>query len=571
MNNLNHHLPAFPGGRRHLLLAGFFFCAAALIWRVFDLQVLSKDFLIDRGDARAVRVIPTAAHRGAVTDANGELLAVSTPVASIWALPRRLLRQQESLQPLARLLSMEKTALVSLLESRRQREFVYLKRHLEPEQARRIAALQIPGVFTRREYKRYYPAGEVTAHLLGFTNVDDQGQEGLELAYDRWLGGKNGSQRVLKDRLGRVVENIESIEQPKPGRPLTLSIDQRIQYLAYRELKAAVTRHGARAGMLLLLNAPSGEVLALAVQPSFNPNNRGDLRGERYRNRVVTDVFEPGSTIKPFTVAAALNSGLFSARSAISTRPGHLDIGGHTIRDMQNYGVLDVRDIIKKSSNVGTSKIALELGAETLWDTHSALGFGRQTASGYPGEVAGLLNSYHQWSELELATISFGYGLSVTTLQLAQAYNILAADGVSRPITFLQVGERAPPATRVLSREVSRQIREMLRSVVDQGGSGVRAAVPGYHIAGKTGTVHKLSPAGYEEDKYLSLFAGLAPATRPRLTLVVVIDEPQSGEYYGGQVAAPVFARVMKGALRILNVAPDNIPQQTIVAADGNQ
>ena len=282
-------------------------------------------------------------------------------------------------------------------------------------------------------------------------------------------------------------------------------------------------------------------------------------------------MFEPGSTIKPFTVAAALNSGLFSARSAISTRPGHLDIGGHTIRDMQNYGVLDVRDIIKKSSNVGTSKIALELGAETLWDTHSALGFGRQTASGYPGEVAGLLNSYHQWSELELATISFGYGLSVTTLQLAQAYNILAADGVSRPITFLQVGERAPPATRVLSREVSRQIREMLRSVVDQGGSGVRAAVPGYHIAGKTGTVHKLSPAGYEEDKYLSLFAGLAPATRPRLTLVVVIDEPQSGEYYGGQVAAPVFARVMKGALRILNVAPDNIPQQTIVAADGKR
>ena len=399
----------------------------------------------------------------------------------------------------------------------------------------------------------------MTAHLLGFTDVDDRGQEGLELAFDHWLQGKNGAQRVLKDRLGRVVERIESVAPPKPGRALTLSIDQRVQYLAYRELKAAVTRHNAKAGMALLLDVPTGEVLALAVQPSFNPNNRGELRGERYRNRVVTDVFEPGSTIKPFTIAAALGSGRFSAHSAVSTGPGHFRIGGHTIRDIRNYGMLDARDIIKKSSNVGTSKIALELGPAVLWNTHSALGFGKQTASGYPGEAAGLLNSYHHWSELELATISFGYGLSVTTLQLAQAYNVIAADGALRPVTFLKTDVRRPEATRALSREVSREIREMMRAVVDAGGSGLRAAVPGYHIAGKTGTVHKLSAAGYEEDKYLSLFAGLAPATRPRLTLVVVIDEPQSGEYYGGQVAAPVFSRVMQGALRILNVAPDNI------------
>lgn len=549
-------------GRRNILLGLFVLCTLVLGWRVIYLQIFSKDFLINHGDARSVRVISTPAYRGVITDTNGEPLAVSTPVASVWVKPQDVLQAERDLGELASLLGMENNSLTSLLEHRLKREFVYLKRHVEPELAEQIIALKIPGVNIQREYKRYYPTGEVTAHLLGFTNVDDEGQEGLELAFDHWLKGENGSKRVLKDRLGHIIKNIESIEQAEPGKTLTLSIDQRLQYLAYRELKAAVTKHKAKAGMLLMLDSKTGEVLALAGQPSFNPNNRSNLRSDHYRNRVVTDVFEPGSTIKPFTVAAALQSGLYTIDSKISTNPGFFKIGRHTIRDINNYGLLDVKNIIKKSSNVGTSKIALELGPEVLWQMHSDIGFGSQTGSGYPGEVAGLLSDFNHWSELELATISFGYGLSVTTLQLAQAYNIIAADGLLRPVSFIKSDENSvQQAERILPANMVRQLREMMQAVVGDGGSGSRAAVPGYHISGKTGTVHKLSAEGYEEDKYLSLFAGIAPATDPRLVLVVVIDEPQSGQYFGGQVAAPVFSGVMKGALRILNIAPDNIEQ----------
>ncbi|MGI9230015.1 MAG: peptidoglycan D,D-transpeptidase FtsI family protein [Gammaproteobacteria bacterium] len=548
-------------GRKNFLLGCFVIATAVLIGRVVDLQILRKDFLIDHGDARSVRVISTPAYRGVITDSNGESLAVSTPVASIWATPRQVLNSGKNLDRLGDLLSMDSAALLSLLRHRLKREFVYLKRHIEPDVAAQIVMLKIPGVNVQREYKRYYPTGEVTAHLLGFTNVDDQGQEGLELAYNNWLHGKNGSRRVLKDLLGHIVKNIESIEQPEPGKTLALSIDQRLQYLAYRELKTAVTRHGARAGMLLMLDPTNGEVLALAVQPSFNPNNRSNLRSDHFRNRVVTDVFEPGSTIKPFTIAAALQSGLFTPTTEVATEPGHIRVGKHTIKDLRNYGLLDVKGVIKKSSNVGTSKIALQLGPETLWKMHNALGFGSRTGSGYPGEVTGLLSDYHNWSELDLATISFGYGLSITALQLAQAYSIIAADGLLHPLTFVKDGNQFGEVKRVLSTEVSRQVKSMMQAVIKQGGSGTRAAVSGYHIAGKTGTAHKLSAAGYEDDKYMSLFAGLAPATRPELVMVVVIDEPQAGQYYGGQVAAPVFANVMKGALRILNIAPDNIDE----------
>ncbi len=559
-SNSTHHQAG--KGRRHILSGLLVLATLILGWRVIHLQIFSKDFLINHGDARAVRVIATPAHRGLITDAHGEPLAVSTPVASIWVRPDDVLASGQALEPLARLLAMDSDALISLLQQRRKRKFVYLKRHVEPALAQQILALKVPGVNMQREYKRYYPIGEVTAHLLGFTNVDDAGQEGLELAFDHWLKGTDGAKRVLKDRLGHIIKNIESIEPARPGKTLTLSIDKRLQYLAYRELKAAVKHHQARAGMLLLLDAATGEVLALAGQPSFNPNNRRNLRSDHYRNRVVTDVFEPGSTIKPFTIAAALHSGVFTSDSRISTAPGFFTIGQHTIKDINNYGVLDMKNIIKKSSNVGTSRIALELGPEILWQVHSAIGFGKQTGSGYPGEVSGLLNDFRQWSELELATISFGYGLSVTTLQLAQAYSLLAADGLLRPVSFVKLEQpRLPSAERILPAGMVRQIRQMMQAVVDDDGSGSRAAVPGYHIAGKTGTVHKLAATGYEGDKYLSLFAGIAPASRPRLVMVVVIDEPQAGQYFGGQVAAPVFASVMKAALRILNIPPDNREQ----------
>ena len=545
--------------RRWFLLSLYTLCVAGLLYRVVDLQVLNKEFLQNHGDARALRVVKIPAHRGMITDRNGESLAISTPVNSIWAVPRKVMAADAKLDQLAKYLHMDEKELSSMLKERMGRQFVYLKRHVAPALAEQVMLLDIPGVSLQREYRRYYPAGEVTSHVLGFTNIDDSGQEGMELAYDNWLKGSPGSKRVLKDRLGRIIENIESITTPDPGNELVLSIDRRVQYLAYRELKSAVNHHKARAGTLVMLDVKTGEIIAMVGQPSYNPNNRTGLKSGHYRNRAVTDVFEPGSTLKPFTIATALESGLYNLKSTIDTHPGFFKVGDHTIRDHRDYGVIDLATVIKKSSNIGASKIALSLEPLEFWSTLTKVGFGQATGSGFPGEASGFLNPYNNWSEVEQATMSFGYGISTTALQLAQAYMPFATDGMMLPVTFLKVSEPAA-ASRVFSAGVARQVRAMLETVVQKGGTGYRASIEGYRVAGKTGTVHKTVAGGYSEDRYLSLFAGMAPASNPRLIAVVIIDEPKGDQYYGGLVAAPVFSKVMAGALRLLDIPPDDLP-----------
>ncbi|WP_126453502.1 peptidoglycan D,D-transpeptidase FtsI family protein [Sulfuriflexus mobilis] len=554
---------------------GLLLLAAALLgWRIVDLHVLRHDFLQGQGDARSLRVVGMAAHRGMITDRHGEPLAISTPVDSIWANPQELLLERERLPQLARALKMDTDKLQQILASRRGREFVYLQRHSHPDLAQDVVALGIAGVSLQREYRRYYPAGEVAGHLIGFTNIDDEGQEGIELAYDDWLRGQPGSKRVLKDRLGRIVENVESIRVPQPGGSMALSIDRRIQYLAYSELKAAVQKHKARSGSAVVLDIKTGEVLAMVNQPAFNPNNRRNLRGDRYRNRAVTDVFEPGSTMKPFTIAAALESGKFKASTQIQTAPGHYMLGANTVKDSKNYGLIDVATVLQKSSNVGASKMALALTAEQQWDMLNRVGFGEITSSGFPGESSGLLTEFRKWRDIDRATLSFGYGLSATLLQLAQAYSVFATDGYQRPLSLQRVDDiEAVTANqqRVMDEDVAIQVRHMLERVVEPGGTATRAAVPGYRVAGKTGTVRKSGIGGYVEERYLSLFAGLAPVSHPRLVMVVMVNEPSNGDYYGGVVAAPVFANVMAGALRLLNIAPDALPESTeqMMAAAG--
>ena len=558
--------------RRWFLLGLFSIGMAVLMWRVFDLQIRDREVLRSQGDARALRIVEVPAHRGVITDRNGEPLAISTPVESIWATPKKVLADPARLSALAHTLGIGKNELIQSLQDRIGREFVYLKRQVSPDEAAAVEALEIPGVHLQREYKRYYPSGEVTAHLIGFTNVDDSGQEGIELAYDDWLRGEPGSKQVLKDRLGHVVRNIESISAPVAGKPLTLSIDRRIQYLAYRELKAVVNLNKARSGTLVMLDAGTGEIMAMAVQPSYNPNNRGGLKGSLYRNRAVTDVFEPGSTMKPFTITMALMSGLYTLDSRIDTNPGYFRVSNHTIRDMHNYGVIDLTHVITNSSNVGAAKIALSLGAKNLWNIQTAVGFGEPTGSGFPGESGGLLNDYKAWSELDLASVAFGHSIAVTTLQLAQAYSIIAADGVLHPISLLKV-DGPVSGQRVLPADTIAKVKGMMETVVREGGTGLKAAVMGYRVAGKTGTAHKATRGGYAEDRYSSLFAGIAPVVNSRLVMVVVIDEPTGSEHFGGKVAAPVFSKVMEGALRILNIPPDDLPsleKRLIVAGQSN-
>jgi len=546
--------------RRWLLVAVFVAGGALLLARAVDLQVVNDEFLREHGDARSLRVMSVPAHRGIIADRNGEPLAISTPVDSVWVRPRDVAAAGDRQGELAAVLGMDAAGLREMLQDRIGREFVYLKRHLTPVEARTVEALGMPGVHLQREYRRYYPAGEIAAHLIGFTNVDDQGQEGVELAFDSWLRGTPGEKRVLKDRLGRTVRNVESIRPPDPGRPLYLSIDRRVQYLAYRELKLAVEHHRARSGSLVMVDPRTGEIIAMAVQPSYNPNNRGDLKSANYRNRAATDTFEPGSTLKPFTIAAALLSGRFRPNTIVETRPGFFRVSDHTIRDIRDFGTLDVAGVIRRSSNVGASKIALALGPEPLWQMYSAVGLGRDTGSGFPGEASGVLHPYKSWSEVELATIAFGYGISVTALQLAQGYAAIAADGVQRPVSLQRLEGAAPEGRQVIQADIAREVRTMMEGVAEADGTARPAAIRGYRIAGKTGTAHKAAPGGYAEDQYMSLFAGMAPARDPQLVLVVIIDEPHGDQYYGGQVAAPVFAEVMRGALRIFSIAPDDLP-----------
>ncbi len=545
--------------RRWAVLTVFAVLAVVLILRAYDLQLVDKEFLQDHGNARFLRVVEVPAHRGVIMDRNHEPLAISTPVSSVWAVPRKLNQARHRWSALAKLLEMKPAQIEKLVEHRLNREFIYLRRHVEPGLAEKIMALKIPGVALERESRRYYPAAEVTSHVVGFTNVDDVGQEGLELSFNDLLRGTPGAKRVIKDGYGRIVENVESISAPNSGKDLVLSIDRRIQYLAYRELKSAVQKHKARGGSIVILEARTGEILAMVNQPSYNPNNRSGLKSDFYRNRAVTDSFEPGSTMKPFTVAAGLENGAYKPTTKIDTRPGYFKIGRHTVRDARDYGLIDVATVIRKSSNVGASKIALSLDPEEMWGLYRKLGFGQVPGAGFPGEVAGRLNDHREWGEIEQATMSFGYGLSTTSLQLAHAYQVLATDGLQLPLR-IQHSSEVPRGKRIISAEHARQIRSMLASVVEEG-TGKLAQTPGYSVAGKTGTVHKSATGGYAEDRYLALFAGIAPTTSPQLVVVVMIDEPSTDEYYGGQVAAPIFSRVMSDALRLLNVLPDQAEQ----------
>lgn len=534
-----------------LTLAG-----TGLVVRAVDLQVLRKEFYQEQGDARHLREVAIPVSRGAVLDRNGEPLAVSTPVESIWANPQELLQHAGRIPELATALNIDATVLRQKLDQRADKEFLYLKRHLNPDDAKLILERRIPGVSAQREFRRYYPSGEVMAHVLGFTNIDDRGQEGLELAFDEWLAGKPGAKRVIRDRLGHVVEDVELLREPQPGRDLTLSIDRRIQSLAYRELKRTLLEHGATSGSIVVLDSRNGEILASVNQPSFNPNavNNGDTSIRR--NRALTDVVEPGSTMKAFTIAAALESGKWKPNTPIDTTPGTMPLAGHIIRDTSNKGLLDVTGVLTRSSNVGAAKIALSLSNDHLYDMFKRVGFGESTGSGFPGEAPGVLPAARGWGVVEKATLSYGYGLNVTPLQLAQAYAVLADGGRLRAPTFVKGAQN--PERAVLDPALAQTIVGMLETVITPRGTGLRAAVRNYRVAGKTGTSRRAVAGGYDS-RYISTFAGLAPASNPRLVGVVVIHDPKGVAYTGGMVAAPAFSRVMDGALRLLDVPPDNV------------
>jgi cell division protein FtsI (penicillin-binding protein 3) len=527
--------------------------------RAVHLQVFNKDFLNKQADTRHLRTERITAHRGSITDRNGEPLAISTPVDSVWANPQELASAVDRVPELARVLDIDPDQLMRRITRSLDKEFLYLRRHLSPELTDKVTALNLPGVNALREYRRYYPAGEVTGHLVGFTSIDDDGQEGLELAFNHWLAGESGSKRVLKDRLGRAVENVASIKPPRHGKDLRSSIDLRLQYLAYRTLKGAIQKHKAESGSVVILDVKTGEVLAMVNQPSYNPNDRSQYSAERYRNRAITDIFEPGSSIKPLIVAAALESGRYRASSMIDTSPGYIVVGPKRIEDSNDLGRVSIATVLSRSSNVGATKIAMSLEPDQLWHTLTRFGLGSLTSSGFPGESAGLLTHYNDWRQISQATLGYGYGVSVTPLQLTQAYSALGSDGQIRPVSLVAL-EEPTEGTRIIDSDHADAIRAMMEDVVRPGGTGAEAVVPGYRIAGKTGTSWKFAPGGYSEDKYFSVFAGLAPATDPQLAAVVIIDEPTGDLYYGGDVAAPVFGDVMAESLRLLAIPPDALP-----------
>ena len=573
-------------GRRHFLFSLMLVGFSLLIWRSFERQILETDFLQDQGEARFLREKVIPAHRGVITDRQGEILAMSAPMSSVIATPKNMSVDGETIARLAKVLKVKPDALRRRLLQ--NRHYVYLKRQVKPDMAARIEALNIDGVRLEKEYRRFYPSGEVTAHIVGMTDIDEIGKEGLELAYNEWLSPVAGSKRVIKDGRGRVIKDVESIKIPEPGQHLALSLDLRFQFLAYRELKAAVERHQACSGSAVILDVQTGEVLAMVNRPSYNPNasrqqflsrarrsacvekSRSKLDFSKLRNRAVIDVFEPGSTIKPFVVAAAMEAGLLKADEQIDVSGARLKVGRHLVRDSHDYGLIDVSTIISKSSNVGASKIALRMEGEQLWQFLVDLGFGERSDSLFPGEAAGQLPHFTNWSKFEQAAIAYGYGLSVTTLQLAQAYSIFATDGVRRPTSLIRLDE-APESMRVIRPETARLVRAMLEQVVTDG-TAPQAAVAGYRVAGKTGTAKKSVSGGYADDRHIAAFVGMIPASAPRLVMAVMVDEPSAGEFYGGQVAAPVFSKVMSGAMRLLNEAPDQIStNSTRMAAAGGQ
>ncbi len=554
-----------PVWRSRVVLFGLFAAFAALAGRALWLQGLSTDFLQRQGESRYARTLELPSTRGKITDRNGQMLASSLPVKAIWAIPEDVAEAPpEKLRELAKLLDMSERDLRKKLDS--DRSFVYLKRQVEQDTTDKIVKLGIAGIETRKEYKRYYPEGEVMAHIVGFTNVEDAGQEGMELAYQKSLAGMSGSRRVIKDRLGRIVEDIGSARMPHDGKDLALSIDRKIQYIAFSHLKEAFDKHKAKAAGIVVLDVKTGEVLALANLPTYNPNDRSKLTGAQLRNRVLTDSFEPGSVMKPFTIALALENKVVTPNTMIQTAPGRITIGKATIGDAHAHGLLSVAQVLEKSSNVGTTKIALQMQPQQMWEMFTSVGFGQQPKLGFPGAVAGRVRPYKSWRPIEQATMSYGHGISTSLIQMAHSYMIFARDGEMIPLTFQKSGDR-PIGQRVISEKTAREVRDMLEMAAGPAGTAPKAQVPGYRVAGKTGTAHKLVNGQYA-NKYVAGFVGFAPVSDPRIIVAVMVDEPSNGFHYGGDVAAPVFAAVTANALRALNVAPDSSVTDIIIPAE---
>ncbi len=544
-----------PPWRSILMLGLIALGLTSLIGRAAYLQAIQSDFLQKKGESRYSRIVEMDVNRGMITDRHGKILAISSPVASIYADPKLIEITPEQLKKLSDLLDMSKADVEERITKKSGR-FVYLKRQLVPDVADDIISLKIPGIYLKNESKRYYPEGEVAAHVLGFTDINDEGQEGIERGWQETLAGELGSRRVIKDNKGQIIEDVENIRLPKQGQDLVLSLDHRIQYLAHRELKKAVDLNKAKAGSIVILDAQTGEVLAMTNLPIYNPNRRSSINSERLRNQALINAFEPGSTLKPFTVAAAMEVGKVNPDTVIQTSPGQYQVGRKTIRDVGNKGELTVAQVIQQSSNVGTAKIALSLPSQTMWEMFNRSGFGAPTGSGFPGEVRGILRPYNTWRPIEQATMSFGHGISVSLLQLARAYTVFAANGELKPVSLVK--QTMPVmGQRVISRDTALAITRMLEMAARPGGTAPLAQVNGYRVAGKTGTAHKLVDGQYSKNRYVSTFVGYAPASDPRLIIAVMLDEPSAGKYFGGAVAAPVFSQVMGGALRILNVSHD--------------
>lgn len=545
--------------RRQLVLLGFLLLALGLIARAVQLQIFEHSFLQAQGDARHHRTLAIPSHRGDLLDRNGAPLAISTPIDSVWGDPAQLQQAEQKIPQLAKILSLSPDDLLARVNraAQEKKEFIYIARHIRPDIATSVVELDFPGVSMLREYRRYYPSADAAAHVIGFTDIDDIGREGMEMAYNEWLSGEPGLRRVIRDLNGREIEGVEIVREAVPGKDLHLSIDKQLQFFATRGLNQAIEQHKAASASIVVMNVVTGEVVAMANYPSYNPNSVVERTGEKQRNRSITDVFEPGSTIKPFTIAAAISSGKFNAADTVSTSPGRYRIGKYEVRDINDYGLLDLRGIIKKSSNVGVSKVATQLDPMHMWTMFDQFGFGHAPGSAFPGEAAGYLNHPTVWHHVEQATLSYGYGISVSILQLVRAYAAIANDGVMPEVTFIRRDESAP-GKRIISKKVAGELKYMLESAVSDEGTGRAARIPGYRVAGKTGTSHRAQGGSYAEDRYISVFAGFAPVSQPRFASVVVVHDPSAGQHFGGSVAAPVFASVMANALRLHAIEPDN-------------
>lgn len=560
-------------GRRYFSLVLLLLLFVALFMRAIQLQLLDAEFYEQKGIKTQVSVVEIPAHRGVIKDRHGEALAISTPVYSISANPRVILQYPKSISAVAKILQLDENRLQEKIESRADKYFVYLKRHVPPMVHEAIRESNLSGVFSEEEYRRYYPTGDMLAHVIGLTNIDGKGIDGIEHTYDDWLHGKSGKKRVLRDGKRQTIKDIESIQPPKQGNELRLSIDKRIQYLAHRELKRALQKHAAASGSVVVLSALNGEVLAMANLPVFNPNDRREARHDQMRNRAITDRFEPGSTIKPFLLAANLEQNIDKSDNAIDTAPGYFQYGQLKVTDAKNYGQINMTTLLAKSSNVGAVKVALSMEPMTIWSLYQSVGFGQLTGSGMTGESEGELKNYSEWNKLQRATIAYGYGISTTALQLARAYNVLANRGMLLPVTFI-AGQDQPRGVRVISKPTAKLITEMMRVVVSTEGTGPRAKMKSYSSAGKTGTSKKFIKGGYSDQDYVALFAGFAPFNNPQIVVVVMLDTPTINGYSGGLVAAPVFAKVAEGALRLMNVVPDQINStegQIVFAVGGNK